>query len=151
MSGCDSFSAAVLEGTKPPGLAEHLAGCAACRGLRQAHAEALTFDGVELPPPPRMPVGRVVGRLALVGAVVGLIAFALVPEPEPVVAQRPSTSVGELGLSAPEPAPSLEALADLHHTVTRYARVDPTAHGYGPRFGSLPLLFAPSPTAEESR
>ena len=143
---CEPFSHAVLDdrAPRPAGFAEHVAGCAACRAL-------LALEGLTLPAPPRTPVGPVVRRAAVAVGLLGLVAFALIrPQPVSDPAQRPSTSLGELALTAPAPAPSLEALAFLNHTVTRYARVDPTAHGYGPRFGSLPQLLAPSPITEES-
>lgn len=153
---CEPFAAAILdeEAPKPAGFTAHVVGCAGCTALRDAHWRALELKGTELPPAPRTRAAPVVLRAALAAGVLGLAVFALVPSapaPQPIAAERPSPSPGELALVAPAPEakPSLEALAHLNQTVVLYARVDPVAHGYGAQFGSLPALFAPSPVSQE--
>lgn len=160
MNPCEPFAAAVLDpkAPRPEGFAAHLSTCAACRALRVGHQSAQLLQGVALPPAPKTPVGPVLRRGAVLLAVLGLATFALL---RPSPAAPPEVAVVPVDESPLEVKPlqvvnegSLEELALLTRTATLYARVDPVAHGYGPRFGALPHLFDPSSsvvfTQEES-
>ena len=150
MDPCEPFAVAVLDpkAPKPEGFRAHLSTCAACRALLQGHLAAERLAGAQLPPSPKTPLGPVLRRGAVVVTVLGLAALALLrptPEAPPEVAALPidASPLEVKPLKAVQEG-SLEELALLTHTVTRYARVDPVAHGYGPRFGALPHLFDPS-------
>lgn len=172
MSSCQTFADAVLDETapRPEGFAAHLAGCSECSALRQAHRGAQLLEGVTLTRTERVPVRRVVFRASALAAVLVIAGagwiFSRPDAPVPVsvsVETRPAPGRTVAGTVTPqEPASELEqpplrvtgapveeddgsglALAELSGTVGRYSRVNPVAHGYGPRWKSLPALLAP--------
>jgi len=155
MNPCQPFADAVLDDAapRPEGFAAHLGSCLACQALRRGHRAAQTLQGSQPGRAARLPLGRVVRRAAVVFTAGAIAAVALaLSRQAPVFPEAPQLASPTRALEHPplevkpleaQPPDPLLALAQLSHTVTRYARVDPVAHGYGPRWRSLPLLVAP--------